>query len=271
MSVESKKVNYYILFPVLLFSSLAFATIDLDTVGPTLLVMVVTVIIATAALWIYKLLRPVPAKRFGVYMQSHIRYNTYMGLMLMGPLFGPKGVQLFAMIMVVAIPLVNAISIVALTEGNGLSIKQTIWSVVKNPLILGSVGGFLFNLTGIEIFSGLKEFMQLTGKTCLFLGLLCIGSGLQFRALRTALPQLSANTIGRLLLMPLLAFGVAYAFGLDDFETTVLVVFFGLPTATAAYILTKMMNGDSELMAGIISLQTLCFALSFPLLMWFLQ
>ncbi|MDN5443038.1 MAG: AEC family transporter, partial [Acinetobacter sp.] len=38
-----------------------------------------------------------------------------------------------------------------------------------------------------------------------------------------------------------------------------------------AYVLTKYFQGDSQLMAAIISLQTLCFGLTFPLWMWFLQ
>lgn len=262
----AEQLNYYVLFPMLLFSNLAFATIDFDSVKLTLAAMIVVILLCCVALWTVKHFCNIPAARFGVYVQSHIRYNTYMGLVIMAPLFGAPGVQLFAMIMVVAIPLVNTISVIALTESQ-LSWRTTVLSVVKNPLILGCLSGFAFNLTGIELFSGLTEALKLLGGTSLSLGLLCIGAGLQFAALQTALPRLFVNTAGRLLLVPLLAFGVTYWMGLGELESAVLVVFFGLPTATAAFILTKMLNGDSELMAGIISLQTLCFALTFPVMM----
>jgi hypothetical protein len=58
---------------------------------------------------------------------------------------------------------------------------------------------------------------------------------------------------------------------LSHFEVLLITVFFALPTASASYILTRYLNGDYQLMAGIISLQTLCFVLSFPWLMYVLK
>ena len=70
--------------------------------------------------------------------------------------------------------------------------------------------------------------------------------------------------------MPSFAFGIASWLQLDALQSVIIVTFFALPTASASYILTRYFKGDSQLMAGVISLQTLCFALSFPLLMWLL-
>jgi predicted permease len=67
--------------------------------------------------------------------------------------------------------------------------------------------------------------------------------------------------------MPLLAWAVAYALQLPTMETSVLVLFFALPTAPTAYVLTRQLGGDSQLMAGIITLQTLLAAVSLPLLL----
>jgi len=47
----------------------------------------------------------------------------------------------------------------------------------------------------------------------------------------------------------------------------VLVLFFALPTAPTAYVLTRQLGGDSHLMAGLITLQTLLAALSLPLVL----
>ncbi len=46
-----------------------------------------------------------------------------------------------------------------------------------------------------------------------------------------------------------------------------LVLFFALPTAPPAYVLTRPLGGDGHLMAGIITLQTLLAALSLPLVL----
>jgi len=42
----------------------------------------------------------------------------------------------------------------------------------------------------------------------------------------------------------------------------VLVLFFALPTAPTAYVLTRQLGGDANLMAGIITLQHLLAAAS---------
>ena len=64
--------------------------------------------------------------------------------------------------------------------------------------------------------------------------------------------------------------GVAMVLGLPDMETTILVLFFALPTAPTAYVLTRQLGGDSQLMAGIITLQTLLAAGSLVAIMMLL-
>lgn len=266
----AEEFNYFILFPTLLFTNLAYIELDLDAVKLVLATLFIIIIISSLLLWSFKLWRYIPAARFGVYMQSHIRFNTYIGLSLMTPLFGAKGMQLFAMIIVVSIPLVNIISVLSFSQGQGVSFKNTLLSVFKNPLILGCIVGMLFNLSGLKLFIGIENALKLLAGMSLPLGLICVGAGLQFSALGRALPRLAINTVGRLVLMPLLAYAICSMMPLSQLEKAVLVVFFALPTATASYMLTKFCQGDSELMAGVISLQTLCFALSFPVLMWLL-
>jgi len=68
-----------------------------------------------------------------------------------------------------------------------------------------------------------------------------------------------------------MAYGVARLTGLPTMETTILVLFFALPTAPTAYVLTRQLGGDSHLMAGIITLQTLLAAASLPLILLLLE
>ena len=67
--------------------------------------------------------------------------------------------------------------------------------------------------------------------------------------------------------MPALALLVARLLHLPTMESAVLVLFFALPTAPTAYVLTRQLGGDGHLMAGIITLQTLLSALSLPLVL----
>ena len=58
---------------------------------------------------------------------------------------------------------------------------------------------------------------------------------------------------------------------LPALESSVLVLFFALPTAPTAYVLTRQLGGDGHLMAGIITLQTLLAAASLPLVLTLLN
>ena len=267
----AEKLNYLILFPVLLFNNLAYIKLELATITQVLLALFIIIIITALTLWVAKAFFHIPIARFGVYVQSQIRFNTYIGLSIMSLLFGAQGMQMFAMMIALAIPLVNVISVLAFSQGQGLKPAQILFSLIKNPLILGCLVGIIFNLLQLSLFSGLEQLFKILASMSLPLGLICVGAALQFACLKHDYSRLLLNTVGRLMVVPGLAYLICYALNLNQFETIVLVVFFALPTASASYILTRYFNGDSQLMAGIISLQTLCFAVTFPVLMLLLS
>ena len=267
----AEKLNYLILFPVLLFNNLAYIKLELATITQVLLALFIIIIITALTLWVAKAFFHIPIARFGVYVQSQIRFNTYIGLSIMSLLFGAQGMQMFAMMIALAIPLVNVISVLAFSQGQGLKPIQILFSLIKNPLILGCLVGIIFNLLQLSLFSGLEQLFKILASMSLPLGLICVGAALQFADLKHDYSRLLLNTLGRLIVMPCLAYLICQALNLNQFETIVLVVFFALPTASASYILTRYFNGDSQLMAGIISLQTLCFAVTFPVLMLLLS
>ena len=266
-----EKLNYLILFPVLLFNNLAYIKLELATITQVLLALFIIITITAVTLWVARAFFHIPIARFGVYVQSQIRFNTYIGLSIMSLLFGAQGMQMFAMMIALAIPLVNVISVLAFSQGQGLKPVQIVFSLVKNPLILGCLVGIIFNLLQLSLFSGLEQLFKILASMSLPLGLICVGAALQFADLKHDYSRLLLNTVGRLMVVPGLAYLICYALNLNQFETIVLVVFFALPTASASYILTRYFNGDSQLMAGIISLQTLCFAVTFPVLMLLLS
>jgi len=73
----------------------------------------------------------------------------------------------------------------------------------------------------------------------------------------------SANLV-KLLLMPALVLALAWLTGLDPVSRDVALLFAALPTATSAYILARQLGGDAELMAALITGQTLLAMLSLP-------
>lgn len=100
---------------------------------------------------------------------------------------------------------------------------------------------------------------------------MCWRSFTVFAKLKKDIVVLAADTFARLLAVPALAYMVCMWFSLPSLQTQILVIFFALPTASASYILTKVLGGDSQLMAAVISFQTLCAAVTLPLVIWWLS
>lgn len=253
----AERLNYFILFPALLLSSLASAPLD----NPALPRLALAVLLGLGGAWLGLLLvrrlRGWPAARFGALTQGILRFNTYLGLAVVGSLYGQAGLVLAALLLALLVPAVNLLSVWSLTAERGVSARSLLLPVLKNPLILACLGGVAINLAGLGLPGGSDRLLGLLATASLPLGLLCVGAALRPQELRGEQAALAWNCALRLLAMPALAWLVARLLHLPALESTLLVLFFALPTAPTAYVLTRQLGGDGQLMAGLITLQTL--------------
>ncbi len=264
----AERLNYVLLFPALLVGNLSEAPLG----DPGLLRLggaaAATIGLATAALALLRRARPVPPSRFGPILQGLVRFNTYLGLAIASSLAGPGGVARSAIFLAAAVPLVNVLAVAALTAtGMRRGPAALLRPILANPLILACLAGIALSLSGMGLPFGTGRFLDLLAQASLPLGLLCIGAALRPAALRREVATLVAITALRLLVMPVLAAGIAAALGLGPPETLVLVIFSTIPCATTAYVLTTQLRGDGALMAGIVTAQTLASVATIPLVL----
>lgn len=263
----AERLNYFVLFPALLFSNLATAPLGDPALPRLALAVLLGLGVAWAALLLSKRLRNWTAARFGAISQGVLRFNTYLGLAAVGSLYGKEGLTLAALMLAMMVPAVNLLSVWALTAEQGVSARNLLLPIVRNPLILACAAGALVNVLGIGLPGGSDRLLNLLAVASLPLGLLCVGAALRPQELAGEASALAWNCVVRLLLMPLLAYAVARALSLPPLPSSVLVLFFALPTAPTSYVLTRQLGGDSQLMAGIITLQTLLAAASLLLVL----
>ncbi|QCO56585.1 AEC family transporter [Pseudorhodobacter turbinis] len=267
----AERINYFVLFPALLLGSLAEAPVR----DPLMLRLggaaVAIILFAALALALARRAHPMPAARFGPVLQGTVRFNTYLGLAILATLAGPVGIERAALYLAIAVPLVNVLSIMALTEaGQARTLLVLLRTMARNPLILACLGGIALALTGWGLPFGTERLLDLLAQASLPLGLLCVGAALQPAALLRDGLTLAATGTLRLLLMPLLAALIARAVGLSGVEALVLIVFSAIPTAPTSYVLTQQLNGDGTLMAGIVTSQTIAAIATIPLALWVL-
>ncbi|WP_353166635.1 AEC family transporter [Acinetobacter sp.] len=267
----AEKLNYYILFPALLFSSLANADMNMGHLHSILGMIFLVMMLIVGSVYLFAGLTQAPAAQIGVYMQSLIRFNTYLGLSIATSLDNPEIKSILVNILAIAIPAVNVISILSLSPKNQLNIRAIFFSLIKNPLISSCILGMAFNLLHIPIWSGFTNLLSAFSSSSLMLGLLCVGTAIQFSTLKHYLKKSLVISLIRLLIIPLLAFIIMQLFALDASAVIAIMIFFSIPTASSAYILTKLLNGDYQLMAATISMQTVLSVFTLALILGLLQ
>lgn len=263
----AERLNYFLLFPALLVGSMAEAPFFSPELPKIALLALLGVFLVWCLLLLLRRRYGWPAARFGVLAQSALRFNTYLGLATVSALYGAHGLAIAAIIMAIKIPILNLLSVWALASGQQLSVWQMARPVLKNPLIQACLLGIALNLSGIGLPLGSDTLIKMLGAGSLPLGLLCVGAALQPARLLDERAVMLLSSMVRLIAIPLVITLLARLLGMPAQASALVIIFFALPTAPTAYILTRQMKGDSELMAGIITMQTLLAALTLPLVL----
>lgn len=140
----------------------------------------------------------------------------------------------------------------------------TVKAVAKNPLIIATVLGHVFNVAGFRLPDPVRHFLSGLGGASLAMGLLCIGAGLRFESLRESRVLLAAGAFQRLMVLPAIAAASTAFFGLTGAAAGVVLIFAMLPTAQSCYEMTAAMRGDAPAVAGATTLQTLAAMATIP-------
>ncbi|MBQ8971469.1 MAG: AEC family transporter, partial [Clostridia bacterium] len=112
----------------------------------------------------------------------------------------------------------------------------------------------------------LPEFLQSTiGKLAGIaspLALFVLGASINLSALGGNRRALAWMSLGRLVIVPVLALALAYAMGFRGAEFASLMIAFGSPCAVSSYTMAAQMGGDAELAAQQVMLTTVLCSLT---------
>jgi len=256
---------YFLFFPVLLFHSIVKSPLDLGSASSLIgagWAMGLTGIALAYSLphWPW-LGRYIPQREHAASAQVAFRFNSFIGLALADRLAGPQGLLLIAVLIGVCVPLFNVGAVWPMARH---AQRGFLRELVRNPLIIGTASGLAANLLGFTLPVWLEPTVSRIGATSLALGLMAAGAGMQFGVLSKAKTLAVAVLTIRHFLLPLVALGFSHLFQLDPVQTTVLLAFSALPTASSCYVLAARMGYDGAYVAGLVTLSTLLGMLSLP-------
>ena len=263
---------YFLFFPVLLFHAIVKSPLDIGAasglIGAGWALGLTGIALAYSLPFWPWLGRHVPARDHAASTQVAFRFNSFIGLALAERMAGPQGLLLIAVLIGVCVPLFNVAAVWPMARQGQQGFVR---ALLRNPLFIGTAAGLAANLLGLRIPDWLEPTISRMGGASLALGLMAAGAGMQFGALGRAKALAVALLAIRHLLLPLAALGLARLFGLDPVQTTVLLAFSALPTASSAYVLAARMGYDGAYVAALVTLSTLLGMLSLPFALGFLR
>lgn len=257
-----ERLVYFVLFSSLLF--LSTATTRFDSNGTWWFIATGCAVTISGVILSFgiKPLFSGHSALFASGAQTAFRFNSYIALAIAGRLAGNDGIALMALLLGTNVPISNAAAVWALARHGQVGI---IGAMLRNPLILATVGGLAFNATGLH----LPEFLSLTlgrlGNASIALGLIAVGAGLRLSATAAPRALLAWWLAMKLMVLPALALVLALHLQLTTLQREIVVMFGALPSASSAYILATRMGGIGSLVAFLISASTVVSVFTLPL------
>ncbi|SOE17285.1 hypothetical protein SAMN05877838_2183 [Hoeflea halophila] len=266
-------LGYYLLFPSLLFLTLAtadFSGIELGTVALVSLVAVAVMTVLLIAIHPIARARGMSDSSFTSLFQTSSRWNAFIALAIAEKLAGASGLALVALVMALIVVPLNFINVTMLVwYGTGArSMTTLVRRIAGNPLILGCVAGIIVNALPFGIYPPVEQAVDLIARSALGLGLLLVGAGLKLTDALRPSPAVLTPVALKLVVFPIIMVSLAVGFGLSGETVLILALCAAVPTAMNGYLLARQMGGDAPLYAAVTTVQTVASFLTIPAVMW---
>jgi predicted permease len=271
----AENLTYYLLLPSLLFLSLARADLGAVAFGPLAGSLAGAILAVSGLVLIARPWLRLPGPSFSSVFQAAIRPNTYVGEAPVFALWGHDGLALLAVAIVSVIPLVNVLSVVAVSRFAASERPPRpaalIRLVLQNPLIIACLLGVLASLIRLPLPDFIQTVLQWLGTAAMPIGLLTVGAALDLSAVRGAIPIIALTGTVKLVLFPAITALIGAALGLSGTALNIALFYGGLPISASAYVLARLLGGDAALIAGVLTATTLGAFLTLPVLILILS
>ena len=174
-------------------------------------------------------------------------------------LYGNTAGSMLSLLTALVVPLASAYSVFALEyfQNGKPDLRRILMNVIKNPYIIASILGAVVLLTGWTLPKAIYSPISSISQVASPLALIILGSTFEFGNISAYGNYIVTCSAARLILVPLILVSAAIALGFRDAELVTLMALFATPPATSAYVMTRQMGGDDELMSQLVVFITL--------------
>jgi len=198
--------------------------------------------------------------------------NIMLGLPLAKASLGDQAIPSVALVLVFnALILWTLVSLSVEWHRHGsLSLKgfrDTLKGVLRNPIILAILAGCAVGLSGAGLPEMLDSPLKMLGQTGMPLALVALGMSLAEYDLKAEWKVSLAIALPKLLVLPLIVFGLARLIGLPPLETRVIVLLASIGLGANVFLMARQFKAVEGGMAGALIVSTACSAITTPLVL----
>ncbi|MCC8467793.1 MAG: AEC family transporter [Rickettsia endosymbiont of Eriopis connexa] len=272
-----EKLSYFVLFPAMLFNYVSTADLSVASIIKLVVALIISTIIVSIGLIIYQKKYNIDKVQFTSIFQGSIRYNSYIFFGVSSPLLGSSGLSIVAVISSYMIIFTNILSVMifayyipnkSVTNTIRTSFVLMMKLIVRNPLIIASLVGFVFNYSNLELHLGLKKTLDSLSNAALAIGMLNVGAGLNFTIRRELLYNVMFTSFIKLVAFPLVSVIVLWLMSIEGIDRSVGILYSCLPCASTAYVLSRQLDGDPDSMASIITFTNFFSVVTISIIMY---
>ncbi|WP_217125978.1 AEC family transporter [Hydrogenophilus thiooxidans] len=254
--VGVERLVYFVLFPALLFRSLANAPFALH--DALALIASGAAVMGAGFVLVFALGRWVGDEPLAVASRAQCayRFNTYIGMAVAQQAYGATGLAWMGVLCGALVPLANVLAVGSMARRAPGGLRH----LVANPLVLATLAGLLFHAAGGVVPQPVDALLARLAAAAVAIGLLAVGAALT--PSRDLMRSGGLVAAIKLVVSPALAWLLGRWLGLPPLPFAILVLFAALPSASSAYILASRMGGDGPGVARLISLTTVVSAVT---------
>jgi len=252
------KLSFHILSPALIFHSLISHSIAASDLSTTVVfVAIVFPSLFALSLLGTRLLRWDRDTRVASILSLCLSNTGNYGLPILLFALGEPGFALGVIYMVTQMAFVIVFGVGAASWEKGMSVPRLLLSILKVPWFYAFALALLVRTFSISLPLPVSRPIELLAQAAIPVQLLLLGMALSKVRIEGLVRQAALLTTAKLLIPPLLAWGVTTALGVEGPLRAVLVVQSSTPTAVNALILSLQYHRRPDLVSSVVLLTTL--------------
>jgi len=205
-------------------------------------------------------------------MAASMTNTGFVALPVLQAIYGQRAVLPAAIATVFVAVVMFPVAVISLelsrrdAHGSRTPPIATVKHVVLNPMVISTLIGMLWSALGLRMPGPVTAYFDILADALTPCALFAIGLGLSIDGLRANIGRASLLSAVKLVIMPLIVYGLSVLLRLDPLYTIAAVICAAVPTAKTVYILAGEYRCEEMLVASTVSLTTLASIIS--LVVW---